>query len=43
LKKLTIEIPDELHKKLKIESAETGISVKEIIISCLDNRKKSKK
>ena len=43
MKKLTIEIPDELHRKLKIESAESGISVKDIIISCLENRKSRSK
>lgn len=43
MKKLTIEVPDEIHRSLKIEAAEKGISIKEIIISCLEGRKKPKK
>jgi hypothetical protein len=37
LKKLTVEIPENLHTKLKVTSAERGVKIKEIIIELLES------
>lgn len=36
LKKLTVLIPDNLHKKLKIKSAEKGLKIRDLIIEYLE-------
>jgi plasmid stability protein len=33
--KLTIEIDDELHKKLKVKAAQKGLSMKELLVECI--------
>tara|TARA_Y100000031_G_C8047787_1_gene304720 strand:- start:480 stop:596 length:117 start_codon:yes stop_codon:yes gene_type:complete len=35
---INIEIPDELHKRLKITSAKKGVSLKERVIELLKKR-----
>ena len=41
--KLIVDVPDGLHKELKIEAAQEEITIKEIVIDALENRKKNKK
>lgn len=36
LKKMTVEIPENLHTKLKVESAQRGVKIKEIIIELIE-------
>jgi predicted HicB family RNase H-like nuclease len=36
LKKLTVLIPDNLHKKLKIKSAEKGLKIRDLIIEYIE-------
>lgn len=33
--KLTIVIDDDLHKKLKVKAAQEGITMKELIVKCV--------
>ena len=36
LKKLTVLIPDNLHKKIKIKSAEKGLKIRDLIIEYIE-------
>ena len=37
LKKLTVEIPEELHTKLKVASATRGVKIKDVIIELIES------
>lgn len=37
LKKLTVEIPEYLHTKLKVESAQRQVKIKDIIIELINS------
>lgn len=34
--KLIVEIPDELHRQLKVKAAQEGTTMKELVLTCLE-------
>ena len=39
---INIQIPDELHKKIRLEAVKTDMTIKEYIITTLEEKQKKK-